>query len=190
MSIRFVSTSILESEDGVDFGKETASKALEGAGKRNQQLSGGGSSLYDQLAAQNDAKQEDFEKNGKHAPTSTLDQDDVDFFNDAETKDRNAYRVRVGEDNEEVANFMKKRRDADQEQKDATKSILTKRKSTSSGSQRDSSSKGRISLISIAPVKKVRKSESCKEDGNSVMSDTLKNDAVAALLSGYDSDSE
>ena len=96
MSIHFVSTSILESEDGVDFGKETASKAIAQDNRELKREGTGGSSLYDQLTAQRDAKQEDFEKNGARmrAPTSGLDQDDIDYFHDREMKDRDAHRIR------------------------------------------------------------------------------------------------
>ena len=51
MSINFVSTSVLESEDGIDFGKETQKDTVE-IKELNCINFNAGKSLYDQLWAQ------------------------------------------------------------------------------------------------------------------------------------------
>ena len=191
MSIHFVSTSILESEDGVDFGKETASKAIAQDNRELKRKGTGGSSLYDQLTAQRDAKQEDFEKNGARmrAPTSGLDQDDIDYFHDREMKDRDAHRIRVKEDDEEIASFMKKRRDTELGHHEATKSVLRKRKSTINGSPQDRSSFDDKLIKSAMPIRKVQRVQT-KESGTSVTPEKPTSNTLTVLLSGYDSDDD
>ena len=191
MSIQFVSTSVLESEDGVDFGKETASATGGDLNKQRQQRRNQDGSLYEQLAARKDEKQGEFDKTGEllRAPTSGLDQDDVDFFNDVEMRDNSAYRDRIEQDDAKVAHFMRKQRDAEQEQNEArfsheaTKSVLSKRK-TEDISPHNTANDEQV----IVMVKKVKKSESCMRS-TSIESPT-KNISVAALLSGYESESD
>lgn len=193
MSIQFVSTSILESEDGVDFGKETASKASGDVDRQKEQRKNQDGSLYERLAAREDEKQQEFDKNGEllRAPTSGLDQDDVDFFNDVNMKEKSAYRDRVQEDNARVATFRKKRRDAEQEQSEArftqetTKSVLSKRKASATSSQATMESEKMV-----VAVKKVKKSESSTGKSSTASEPPATSESVVALLSGYDSESD
>ena len=87
MSINFVSTSVLESEDGIDFGKETQKDTVE-IKELNRINSNAGKSLYDQLSAQRSEKEEIYDQKGRllRAPQAGLEEDDVEYFGELEAK--------------------------------------------------------------------------------------------------------
>ena len=86
MTLRFVSTSILTSEDGIDFSKETAVESQEVNDARLAAQKASSKPLYAQLAEIRDRKQEEYDANTKKifAPPKALDDEDVAFFDDLE----------------------------------------------------------------------------------------------------------
>lgn len=91
MSLNFVSTSVLTSEDGIAYSTETAIPSEEAQANRLKQQSSNGKSLYEQLEERKLLKEEEYNNNTKliFAPPRALDEEDVEFFEDLnENKNR------------------------------------------------------------------------------------------------------
>ena len=114
MAIRFVSTEILTSKDGVSFteSEKVDSKEVSEARRENRP----GKSLYDQLEAQKEKQQEAYDEHTKaiYAPPRGLEDDDVNFFRDQELRHRQAQRA---EEKLEVDAFSAARAEFHQEKK-------------------------------------------------------------------------
>ena len=87
MSINFVKTSILISEDGLDFNKEESTENDEERRKRQLKENARNKSLYEQLADKKALKQEEYDENRKLLfGTAKLDEDDVNYYNEVQEK--------------------------------------------------------------------------------------------------------
>ena len=84
MTLRFVKTSILSSDDGIGFGKEVAVESEEVMKVRISAETASKKPLYQQLADIRDRKKEEYDENTKKlfAPPKGLDEDDVQFFDE------------------------------------------------------------------------------------------------------------
>ena len=82
MSLRFVSTEVLSSTDGLSHGETTTLETEEVAAAKRLQASSSGQTLYDQLEAEKAKQQEAYDANTKaiFAPNQALDDEDVEFF--------------------------------------------------------------------------------------------------------------
>ncbi len=81
MAIHFVSTSILRSEDGVEFSKEISIESEGVKAARANASSRSDKSLYDQLEERKKVKDDEYETNGKlMRSVKGIDEEDVDFF--------------------------------------------------------------------------------------------------------------
>lgn len=96
MTLRFVKTSILSSNDGIDFGTEVAVESDEVRKTRLEAEAASNKPLYQQLADIRDRKQLEYDENTKKifAPPKGLDEEDIEFFNEmddakARTEDTN-----------------------------------------------------------------------------------------------------
>jgi hypothetical protein len=80
MALHFVTHSILSSEDGIDFGKETQVESQESIKARKQAEEASRKPLFQQLADLAEKKVDVYEENRKRifAPPSALDEDDVE----------------------------------------------------------------------------------------------------------------
>jgi hypothetical protein len=84
MSLRFVKTSILSSEDGLDFSKE---QSVETEEQRLNRLKREQSKpLYEQLAEQQQKKQEEYDANTRllFAPPKSIDEEEFRFLESLE----------------------------------------------------------------------------------------------------------
>jgi hypothetical protein len=201
---------VLESEDGVEFGKETSKQSVEVEEQKKRRNASTGGSLYDQLQGKKDAQQEEYDNNGKllRAPTSAsaLEDEDVNFFNDVSEKQKQkADRSRL-RDQEEVALFHTKQ--GEQQLKDdgdtndsKTVSVLgRKRKQHQHLQSHDGESEagsGRIvtnqvivtnQATSAAPIiKRIKKNEGVTIDDGGKKGGSSSTVAMEALLAGYGS---
>ena len=112
MSIKFLSTAVLESEDGLDFGKETAKDTLE-VREQKRISSSGGKSLYDQLVEQKADKEDEYDQKGQllRAPSAGLEEDDIEL----QAKSRAAQNEIENKDRRELTKFFEKKREIDKE---------------------------------------------------------------------------
>jgi hypothetical protein len=112
MTLRFVKTSILSSEDGIDFDKETAVESEEVLKARKEAEAAANKPLYQQLADIRDRKQEEYDANTKamHAPPKGLDEDDIAFFQDLDAAKAQARAANRAHDDEELESFRQARR--------------------------------------------------------------------------------
>lgn len=79
MTLRFVKTSILVSEDGLDFSKETAVESEETRNNRLARETGAEKPLYQQLADQKQRKQDEYDANTKLLFSAPKGLDDEEF---------------------------------------------------------------------------------------------------------------
>lgn len=84
MTLRFVKTSILSSNDGIDFGTEIAVESDEVRRTRIEAEAASNKPLYEQLADIRDRKKLEYDENTKKifAPPKGLDEEDIEFFNE------------------------------------------------------------------------------------------------------------
>ena len=87
MALHFVKTSILTSEDGIDFGKEVAVESEEARKSRQAADDASRKPLFEQLRELKDKAKEEYDANTKKlfAPPKALDEDDISFLNDVES---------------------------------------------------------------------------------------------------------
>ena len=187
MSINFVSTSVLESEDGLDFGKETQKDTTE---LKELKIinSNAGKSLYDQLAAHRSEKEEEYEQKGRllRAPQAGLEEDDIEYFGELEAKSLAVQTEREERDHRELNNFLEmKSRIGDHGREVKTKSLLTRKTSREAKKKLDANS------LPLVVGKKKRRSGD-EDDANKKCKKTEKQPsfAVKELLAGYSSDSD
>jgi hypothetical protein len=107
MALHFVSTSVLTSDNGIDFSNETAIETEEA---KNLKLKNSGAAnlpLYLQLAQQKDKKKTEYDENTKKifAPPKALDDEDVNFFEDLNTIKSKALEERAMRENKAVEAF-------------------------------------------------------------------------------------
>lgn len=91
MTLRFVKTSVLTSEDGLDFSKEEALETEEARQARLARENASNKPLYQQLAEQQAKKQEEYDANTKlmFAPPKGLDMEEYNFLESInETRER------------------------------------------------------------------------------------------------------
>jgi predicted patatin/cPLA2 family phospholipase len=103
MSLRFVKTAVLSSEDGVDFSKETAIENEETRLARLDAERASRKSLYEQLEEQKQKKQADYEAVTKQifAPPKALDDEEFDFLQSmSNQKSRKEEEVKLKEQQE------------------------------------------------------------------------------------------
>ena len=187
MSIKFLSTAVLESEDGLDFGKETAKDTLE-VREQKRISSSGGKSLYDQLVEQKADKEDEYDQKGRllRAPSAGLEEDDIEL----QAKSRAAQNEIENKDRRELTKFFEKKREIDKEQSKRvedrggeakTKSLLTSKRKA--GDSKKDQGKEPLPLL---VGKKRRREEEVGEKTEEHESST----AVKDLLAGYGSDSD
>jgi hypothetical protein len=87
MALHFVKTSVLTSEDGIDFGKEVAVESEEARKSRQEADDASRKPLYEQLRELQDKAKEEYDANTKRlfAAPKALDEEDVMFLNDIES---------------------------------------------------------------------------------------------------------
>jgi predicted patatin/cPLA2 family phospholipase len=107
MSLRFVKTAVLSSEDGVDFSKETTIENEETRLARLEAERASRKSLYEQLEEQKQKKQADYEAVTKQifAPPKALDDEEFDFLQSlSNQKSRKEEEVKL-KDQQELEDF-------------------------------------------------------------------------------------
>jgi exoribonuclease II len=80
MALHFVSTSVLSSEDGIEFQKEVQLETEEAKKAKKEAERQANQPLYLQLQAQKDKKQEEFDANTKKlfAPPKAIDEEEAE----------------------------------------------------------------------------------------------------------------
>lgn len=103
MTLRFVKTSVLVSEDGLDFSKETAVESEEARAARLARESAANKPLYQQLADIKQRKQDEYDANTKllFSAPKALDEDEYYFLESL--KDSQASAERLNKEEEEKA---------------------------------------------------------------------------------------
>lgn len=105
MALHFVSTSVLTSSDGIAFEHEEKKDTLDvrNATKANEVSR----PLFEQLAEQNDKKQADRDAITKliFAPPKALDEEEVEFYNDLEERQKKLKELRQATEEEELKHF-------------------------------------------------------------------------------------
>lgn len=83
MALHFVSTSVLTSEDGIQFSKEESLETEEAKKLRQNQERQANKPLYLQLAERQDEKQIEYDKVTKliNAPPKGLDEEEYEYVN-------------------------------------------------------------------------------------------------------------
>lgn len=86
MALHFVKTSILTSEDGIEFGKEVAVESEEARKSRQAADDASRKPLYEQLRELQDKAKEEYDANTRKifAPPKGLDEEEITFLNDVE----------------------------------------------------------------------------------------------------------
>jgi hypothetical protein len=109
MALHFVSTSVLSSDDGIAFSKETALESDEARKVRLEKERAAQKPLYQQLAEQNERKQEEYDKISKLLFGAPRGLDDEDYaFVTALEETKNAHRARLlAEEESDVAEFKR-----------------------------------------------------------------------------------
>ena len=106
MAIHFVSTSILRSEDGVEFSKEISIESEDVKVARANASSRSDKSLYDQLEERKKVKDDEYETNGKlMRSVKGIDEEDVDFFQDLAETEAKARAATQNRDDEALQKF-------------------------------------------------------------------------------------
>lgn len=115
MTLRFVSTSILESSDGIDFSKETAIDSEEARAVKREAEKAEAKPLYLQLAEIQARKQEEYDMNTKlmHAPPKALDEDDIAYYEGLEFTKKAALEARHDRDEAALQAFRSARHAVD-----------------------------------------------------------------------------
>lgn len=111
MTLRFVKTSILSSEDGIDFSKEVALETEEAKAARIAKELAQSKPLYEQLAANKAKKQEEYDENTKkiYAPPKALEDDDVQYFKQLEESKNSALAARAANEEKLLESFRNAR---------------------------------------------------------------------------------
>eukprot|EP01039_Chlorochromonas_danica_P001665 gene1670-1819_t len=88
MTLRFVATSVLSSNDGIDFSNEVAIESEEAKIARLAAERASHRPLFEQLAEQRQKKQDEYDANTKliFAPPKALDEEDVSFLRHLENQ--------------------------------------------------------------------------------------------------------
>lgn len=112
MTLRFVKTSILSSEDGIDFSKEVALETEEAKNARIAKELAQSKPLYEQLAANKAKKQEEYDENTKkiYAPPKALEDDDVQYFKQLEESKNSAMAARAANEEKLLESFRNARK--------------------------------------------------------------------------------
>eukprot|EP01038_Epipyxis_sp_PR26KG_P010180 gene10180-13696_t len=107
MALHFVSTSILSSENGIDFSKEEAVESVEAKRMHLDAIQASNKPLYQQLAEQKEKKQAEFDEVKKliFAPPKALDDEEIHFLNDVEETKNKALEKREEREQEELKKF-------------------------------------------------------------------------------------
>jgi FAM192A/Fyv6, N-terminal domain len=106
-TIGFVSTSVLESKDGIDFSDEKRVESEETKDAERRAAEAARQPLWEQLQERQDKKAEDFEAVRKSifAPPRGLDEEDVDFLEGVEAARRAAKAKKHDWETQEVEAF-------------------------------------------------------------------------------------
>ena len=107
MSINFVSTSVLSSDNGIDYNTEVAIEDESTRKARLDRESASAKPLYEQLREQQMRKQDEYDKNTKlmRAPPRGMDEEDVAFFEDLEERKNKIKGQRSTNEEKLLANF-------------------------------------------------------------------------------------
>lgn len=110
MTLRFVSTTILESDNGIDFSKEKPVDISNSINTKDPISKSCGKTLYQQLQERNIEKQNEYDAMTKliYAPPKALDEDDVQYFQELKNKQKNQKEIQKQQENELLQNFRKK----------------------------------------------------------------------------------
>lgn len=107
MSIRFVSTSVLSSSDGVDFNVETKLETEEVKEARKAAERAANKPLFQQLAEREEAKKMEYDLNTRrmNAPPKALDEEDVNHLNSLAEKEQTDKQARLEQEELELEAF-------------------------------------------------------------------------------------
>jgi hypothetical protein len=112
MTLRFVKTSVLVSEDGLDFSKETAVETEETRSARLARESAANKPLYQQLAEQKQKKQEEYDANTKlmFSAPKALDDEEYHFLESLHDAQEQAERFQKQEEEKALEAFRAARK--------------------------------------------------------------------------------
>lgn len=212
MALHFVSTSVLTSSDGIAFEHEEKKDTLDvrNAAKTNDTSR----PLFEQLAEQNDKKQAERDAITKliFAPPKALDDEEVEFYNDLEERQKQLKELRKATEEEELKHFrsaMVENTGANKsaipatvfarhdKSEDATKPrpviVKTKRKVPSECLGNHASSKKPTSEVGTSAPKDANTNKEAAKSSIGLVSERVSNDPAGLLglgLGAYGSDSE
>jgi hypothetical protein len=111
MSLQFVKSAVLSSEDGIDFSKEEVLDTEEAQRARVAADLASRRSLFDQLAEQSDKKQAQYDANTKliYAPPKALDEEEFSFLQDVEDERQRAQRSKADDERRALDEFRAKK---------------------------------------------------------------------------------
>lgn len=206
MTLRFVKTSVLTSDDGIDFSNETSLETDEARKARQEADSSSNKPLFQQLADLRDRKQLEYDENTRKifAPPKGLDEDDLQFFQDLEDSDNRAKQERVKHEELELQAFRQAQRTESPNESTSPifKLNVTKRASKSSTAGPQLKLKRKLaeglSVTQPATTTKHRKtkegepiqSTSPKAVKDSIVTSTIATNSTMSMLASYDSDSD
>ena len=117
MSINFVKTAVLSSEDGLDFNKEEATESEAACTVRQAKEAAGNKSLYEQLANKAALKQAEYDENKRKLFAShTLDEDDIQYLEEQQQQKKQRLDNIKAREEEDLKKFKNAVGAADQEQ--------------------------------------------------------------------------
>ncbi|KAF1785102.1 hypothetical protein GQ600_17207 [Phytophthora cactorum] len=170
--------SILTSSDGL-FGDNVEENRVTEAPAPRPQDTPGYKPLYEQLQERKEKKDSEWkEKNNPFAPPKGLDEEELDYIQDLESKKEDIERKRQAQHEEDLAQFLSKKK---------TAVVVVKAKRKAGKDKADSKRAGSADKVNQEPLKKkpkVDKSPETKKHSNTAAL------GLAAYGSGSDSDSE
>ena len=112
MSIHFVSTTVLSSEDGLEFGKETAVMSEDAQNLRENAERSNVKPLAQVLAERKAQKEEEYDATGKslRAPQVGLDEDDMEYFRGLDHSRDTREQLKKTDEELALEQFRKKRK--------------------------------------------------------------------------------
>jgi len=112
MAIRFVTTGVLESEDGISFNIDTPLETQEEIEKRRQRETSDARPLYQQLEEQKAKKleEEELKRKAIFAPPKGLDEDEIEYFKEVEAQKEKIKGTRAANEEKLLENFRNKQK--------------------------------------------------------------------------------
>lgn len=154
MSLRFVKSAVLSSEDGIDFGKETPIESEEAKRARFEAERSSGKSLYEQLEDQKAKKQAEYDAVTKaiFAPTKALDDEEAGFLQSLQERKQAIEERRKQEEEEALESFRKAVSNKTQEKPKMTGGISFANPNQQERKKPQSSSSSTTNTSGVAPA--------------------------------------